>query len=271
MFSSWSSPRGVGMMILALSAVVVLAAGCGPSAYGDVDLTHDLDSDAHPSPEQRVLIASLADTTAGTPIYRIGSGDVLEVVFFTHPEQNRFVTVRPDGRITLPYVGELVARGKEPAQLSREIEKDYSEVLVQPRVDVLLNKIGGRYYVLGEVKRAGEFEYERPLTLLQAIARAGGYSDEARLSNFVLIRNDDKGGRFAAIFDFREYMIEKEKVGDIYVHPDDIVWVPKDNISRWDNAAKKALTGVIQAEDILIRGMGIADFDNVYGKGYLRP
>ncbi len=270
MFSIWSFPRGAGA-VLGLGLLATLAGGCGPSAYTDVDLTHDLEPEAEVSPQQAELIASLADSSGQAPIYRIGSGDVLEVVFFTHPEQNRFVTVRPDGRITLPYVGEIIARGKKPAQLSREIEEDYSKVLVNPRVDVLLNKIAGSFYVLGEVRNAGEYTYERPISLLQAIAKAGGYSDKARLTNFVLIRSDDKGGRFAAVFDFREYMMEKEKVGDIYVQPDDIVWVPKDNISRWDNTARKALTGVLQAEDIFIKGMGIADFNNVYGKGYLRP
>ena len=270
MFLLSSFPRRLGRFLV-MGAFAVVMGGCGPSAYTDVDLTHDLDADAQTTPEQAALIASLADSTTETLTYRIGSGDVLEIVFFTHPEQNRFVTVRPDGRITLPYVGELVASGKEPARLSAEIEIDYSSVLVDPKVNILLNKIGGRFYVLGEVREAGEFPYERPLTLLQAIAKAGGYNEDARLTNFVLIRNDEKGGRFAAVFDFREYMLTQEKVGDIYVQPDDIVWIPKDNISRWNNTARKALTGVLQAEDVIIRGMGIADFKNVYGRSYVRP
>jgi len=245
---------------------------CGASAYTDVDLQKDLDvsSPSHLSPEAQTFAAA-PDTMNVPPVYRIGSGDELEVVFFTHPAQNRFVTVRPDGRITLPYVGDLMARGKEPTKLASEIQRDYAKVLVDPKVDVLLNKIGGRFYVLGQVKNANEFHYERPLTLLQAIAAAGGYADDAKLSSFVLIRPDEKGGRYAAVFNMREYMSERKKLGDVYIQPDDIVWVPRDNISRWDNAARKAFTGLLQAEDLAIKGLGLADFNSVYGNRYNRP
>ncbi len=247
-------------------------AACGSSAYTDVNLHKDLDarSTGQNSPAARIF-ATAPDTMQAPPVYRIGSGDVLEVVFFTHPAQNRFVTVRPDGRITLPYVGELMARGKEPEKLAAEIQKDYSTVLVDPKVDILLNKIGGRYYVLGEVRAPGEFDYEKPVTLLQAIARAGGYTDEARLSNFVLIRADEEGGRFAAVFNLREYMGERSKRGDVYVQPDDIVWAPKDNISRWDNSARKALTGLLQTQDLIFKGQQIANFDNVYPGRFYGP
>ncbi len=245
---------------------------CGSSAYTDVDLQKDLDvpSASHLSPEAQTFAAA-PDTMQVPPVYRIGSGDVLEVVFFTHPDQNRFVTVRPDGRITLPYVGDLMARGKEPTKLASEIQNDYSRVLVDPKVDILVNKIGGKYYVLGEVKNANEFSYERPLTLLQAIAGAGGYSNDARLSNFVLIRVDGKGGRFAAVFNMREYMSQRKKRGDIYIQPDDIVWVPKDNISRWDNAARKLFGTVVHAEDMVYKGLQIVKFDEVYPGRYYAP
>lgn len=256
---------------LLLFAVAILCA-CGPSAYTDVDLTREMDPEFEEEPTPAAeSFAAEGDAAPEPQIYQIGAGDVLEVVFFSHPEQNRFVTVRPDGRITLPYVGELVAGGKEPAALSDEIETRYSEVLVEPHVDILMSKLGGRFYILGEVKSAGEYEYERPITIMQAVAKAGGYTATARLTNFVLIRNDGEGGRYAAILNMREYMASQEKYGDIYVQPEDIVWVPKDNISRWDNATRKALTGVLQAQEVIIKTMGIADFQNVYGRGFNRP
>lgn len=262
---------GLFLWALLLAAVAMLSA-CGPSAYTDVDLTREMNPE---NEEERTPAAeAFADEGDAAPapmIYKIGAGDVLEVVFFSHPEQNRFVTVRPDGRITLPYVGELVARGKEPAALSNEIETAYSEVLVEPHVDILMSKMGGRFYMIGEVKAAGEYEYDKPLTIMQAIARAGGYTSEARLTNFVIIRDDGTGGRYAAILNMREYMASQEKYGDIFIQPEDILWVPKDNISRWDNATSKALQGVIRAQDVIIKTLGIADFDNVYGRGFNRP
>ena len=256
---------------LLLAAVATLSA-CGPSAYTDVDLTREMtpEMEDERTPAAEAFAAS-SDSTPQAMLYKIGAGDVLEVVFFSHPEQNRFVTVRPDGRITLPYVGEMVARGKEPAALSDEIEVAYSEVLIQPHVDILMSKMGGRFYMIGEVGRSGEYEYDRPLTIMQAIAKAGGYTSEARLTNFVIIRDDGMGGRYAAILNMREYMASQEKYGDIYIQPEDIVWVPKDNISRWDNATSKALQGVLRAQEVIIKTLGIADFDNVYGRGFSRP
>lgn len=257
---------------LLLLVVVATLSACGPSAYTDVDLTREMnpenEEELSPAAESFADPGDAADAPA---VYKIGAGDVLEVVFFSHPEQNRFVTVRPDGRITLPYVGEMVARGKEPAALSEEIETAYSEVLVEPQVDILMSKMGGRYYMIGEVQSSGEFEYEKPITLMQAIARAGGYTDDARLTNFIVIREDGEGGRFAAILNMREYMSSPEKYGDIYIQPEDIVWIPKDNISRWDNATAKSLQGVLRVQDVIIKTLGIADFDNVYARGLGRP
>jgi polysaccharide export outer membrane protein len=267
---SFRFPRSSGLFVKLFPLLgLFIVSACGSSAYTDVNLQHDLSSKRQLTPQAQSFAAA-PDTMQMPPVYRIGSGDVLEVVFFTHPAENRIVTVRPDGRITLPYVGDLLARGKEPEKLAQEIQGDYSKVLVKPRVDVLVQKLGGKFYVLGEVGHSGEFPYERPLTLLQAVATAGGYNDRAKLNNFVLIRTDDRGGRFAAVFSLRDYMSQRKKLGDVYMQPDDILWVPKDNISRWDNAARKTFASLLQAEDIVVRGLTIGNFQDVYSNRNFR-
>jgi len=254
--------RFLGLILLLLP----LAAGCGGSAYTDVDL--NTGEALGPEGDQRnrasTELMMEMEGAGEDPVYRIHPGDVLEVVFFTHPEQNRFVTVRPDGRITLPYLGEMTARDKHPTDLAQEIQTAYAEVLVQPRVDILVDKMNSRFYVLGEVGRSGEYELDQPTSLLQGVARAGGFSNAARLTNFVLIREDGEGGRYAAIFDFRQYMASREKVGDVPLRAGDIVWVPMDNISRFDNAASKTLQSVVRAEDTVFRALQISNFDEVY-------
>jgi polysaccharide export outer membrane protein len=207
----------------------------------------------------------------GEWIYRIHAGDTLEVVFFTHPEQNRFVTVRPDGRVTMPYVGELMAEGQTTESLGEELRVRYSEVLMNPQVDVIVHTGGGVFYVLGEVRVPGEFEYQRELSVMQACARAGGYSDKARLTNVVLLRKDADGRAFAAILNFRDLMGAQSKLGDIQIHPDDIVWVPKSNIARWDENARRLLTGMVQSEQFVIQGWSLANFKDVYQKGNRNP
>jgi protein involved in polysaccharide export with SLBB domain len=260
--------------LVALTALA-LAAGCG-APYKDVDLNRgQVTGNATPG-DDPLASTIAAGTTASLPSdstqsYRITDGDELEIVLFSHPEQNRFVKVRPDGRITLPYLGELVAQGKTTTDLAQEIQKGYTEVLIQPRVDVIVNQLGGRFYLLGEVRNPGEYAYERRLSLLQAVARAGGFTDTAQLTNFVLIRRRPDGGGVAAILDFRQYIADPKKRGDVEVLPYDIVWVPKDKLSRWDNVARKTFIHMLEAQDVLIRGYGLIDFNNVYKNRYQAP
>jgi polysaccharide export outer membrane protein len=196
--------------------------------------------------------------------YRIAEGDQLEMVFFSHPDQNRFVTVRPDGRITMPYVGEVVAAGKPPTRLATELKTAYAEVLVSPQIDVIVQTMGARYYVFGEVVNAGEFEYERPIDLMQAVAQAGGYRDTARLSSIVILRKGDSGDAYAGVFDFRRFLDEDSRVASIEVRPDDLIWVPKSAIARWDTATSQTLSGVLQAQDVVLKTWQIVKFDEVY-------
>lgn len=256
--------------------VVLLAGlfvGCGASAKKDFDLNKGEAKGDDPAAASSVFDDAWVNPEAaeGSWQYLINEGDQLEVVLFTHPEQSRFVKVRPDGRISLPYLGDLEASGREPSDLSAEIQEKYAEVLVDPRVDVLVQEFGGRFYVLGEVNAPGEFKYERQLTLLQAISRASGYSDDARLNNLVLLRRDGQGRGFAAILDFRSMMQGKSKLGDIRLRPFDVVWVPKDNISRWDEFTREAFTGMLQGADVVLTGWSLINFSDVYERGNRTP
>lgn len=259
---------------LGLLALLATAGGCG-GPYRDVDLNTGrvvgVTAGRPDTLSAELAAASLgARAEAAAEPYHITDGDVLEIVFFSHPEQNRFSLVRPDGRITLPYVGELVAAGRTTSELAAQLQEGYSAVLVEPRVDVLLHQLGGRFYVLGEVRSPGEFPFERRVTLLQALARSGGFTNEAQLTNFVLIRRRaDGGGGAAAILDFRRYMADPKKQGDIQLEPYDIIWVPRDKLSRWDNIAKKSFYNILQAQEVVLKGYGVANFDEVY-KGRLQ-
>jgi len=261
--------------LLTMAGIAVIT-GCGASAHRDIDLNKgEVDV---PNPELEAIANQLFDDPwftgaeqESTWRYTVNEGDKLEVTFFTHPEQNRFVTVRPDGRFSMPYIGEIAAAGRTAEELSEELQERYAEVLVSPRVDVLIHEMGARFYVMGEVRSGGEFIYGRPLTLSQALARAGGYTDAARLNNLVLLRRSPDGRGFAAILDFRAMMASPGNRGDIRLRPYDIVWVPRDNISRWDNVTRKLFGSVTQGEDIILRGWGLANFEDVYQKGARTP
>jgi polysaccharide export outer membrane protein len=252
--------------ILALFALT----GCGASARSDVDLNTGEALEPGLSEEQLAELEAafpLMDPAANAPRswrYRIAEGDQLEMVFFSHPDQNRFVTVRPDGRITMPYVGDVVAAGKPPTTLATELKTAYAEVLVEPQIDVIVQTMGARYYVFGEVGDPGEFAYERPIDLMQAVAMAGGYRDTARLSSIVILRKGDSGAAYAGVFDFRRFLDSESRIAEIEVRPDDLIWVPKSAIARWDTASSQTLSGVLQAQDVILRGWQIVKFDEVY-------
>jgi len=265
--------------MLALLGIVALtlAAGCGPSAKSDLDLNTGefAASEDDSSAVARALFDDpwlFGTSENGGWEYTISEGDVLEVAFFTHPEQNRHVTVRPDGVISLPHVGEVRAAGRSSTDLAEELRERYSDVLVTPEVDVIVQEMGARYYVIGNViGGGGEYTYERPVTLLQALARAGGYNESARLSSLVLLRRTDDGRGAAAILNMRTMMDSDSKLGDIRIRPYDIVWVPMDNLSRWDNAASKSLGTAIDAMDVVIKGWGLVNWTDVYENRGFRP
>ncbi len=246
-------------------AVSVLLAGCGASARPDFDLNRGEVAEFGSEAAGQVFAPEDGEGTEAEWQYRIQGGDELEVVFFSHPSQNRFVKVRPDGYITLPYVGEIKAEGKTPTELGGELMQSYASVLIEPRVDVIVQEMGARFYVLGEVSRPGEFPFERRINILQALAGAGGYKNSARLTNIVLLRRDPGGkNAFAAILDLRQFMDEEGRRPPIELRPYDIVWVPRSNISRWDNATSQLLKGVVDAENVAIKGWGLANFNEVY-------
>ena len=254
---------------LGLLALVVLAA-CGGGARTDVDLNSGTPYEEGLTEEQ------IAELDAAFPMmgresaeertwtYRIAEGDQLEMVFFSHPDQNRFVTVRPDGRITMPYVGDVVAAGKAPTDLASELKTAYEDVLVAPQIDVIVQTMGARYYVFGEVNSSGEFSYQRPIDLMQAIAQAGGYRNTARLSSIVILRKGENGDAYAGVFDFRRFLDAETRIANIEVRPDDLIWVPKSAIARWDTASSQTLSGVLKAEQVILTGWQIARFDDVY-------
>lgn len=264
--------RSVERSFVGLGLGLLLAVGgCAAGARSDFDLnkgeaTHEAEESAETAgirgEDVFPRLGAVSDSTGY--VYRVREGDQLEVVFFSHPEQNRFVRVRPDGRITMPFVGDVIASGKTTTALAREIQDGYTEVLIEPRVDVIVQEAEGRYYVLGQVRRPGEFPFRRPVGLIEAVAAAGGYDDSARLSHIVVLRRDREGRTWAGVFDFRDFMDAEDRFGNVAIRPDDIVWIPKSAIARWNDATSQALGTVLDAQEVIIDTWSLARFDDVY-------
>jgi polysaccharide biosynthesis/export protein len=165
------------------------------------------------------------------PRYIIQPGDQLSVKFFFNPELNEEdLVVRPDGHISLQLVHEVKAANLTPAQLKGVLEKKYVGQLKNPEIAVIVRSVREPYriYVDGEVKTPGEYEMVGSLSVLQAIARAGGMKeDTAKKSDVKVIREDQDGQRFVINVDLDGALNGGDLSQDIRLLPSDMVYVPR--------------------------------------------
>ena len=138
--------------------------------------------------------ASAKGTTANDPDYVIGIEDVISINVWREPEMSRSMSVRPDGKISLPLIGEVEAQGKTPAQLQAELSKRMQSLIKNPDVTVIVQDIKSqKFNVLGEVMRPGMFPLNKPMTVLDAIAVAGGFKDFAKPKKMYILRKGKDG------------------------------------------------------------------------------
>jgi polysaccharide biosynthesis/export protein len=175
--------------------------------------------------------------SAGYDEFVILPGDVLSVKFFYDPTLNEEVTVRPDGRISLQLVPETIAAGKTPSQLADILSEKYQKELRKPEITVIVRSFSGhKIYVDGEVNKPGDFEVVASLTLLQAIARAGGLKDTAGNNQVLIIRKTSAPSPSIITADIGAAVTGRDLTQDIPLIPLDIVYVPRSqvaNVNLW--------------------------------------
>ncbi len=133
--------------------------------------------------------ASPETPTAST--YTIGPADVLEVIVWKEPDLSRNVTVRFDGMITIPLVGDVQAAGRTPPALAESLAKKLERFVEGPRVTIGISQANSaRFYVVGQVMKSGEFPLMGRTTVLQALALAGGFKEFAKTEDIVIVRRD---------------------------------------------------------------------------------
>ena len=123
--------------------------------------------------------------------YLIGVGDVLRITVWKEPDLTLDATVRPDGMITIPLLGDVPAAGRVPSQIAGSLVGDLQQFIEVPRVTVsVAQATSARIYVLGEVLKPGDFPLSGRMTVLKALALAGGLKDFAKPESIVIIRED---------------------------------------------------------------------------------
>ncbi len=137
-----------------------------------------------------------AAPSAVSPDYVIGPGDSIQVFVWRSPELTVTVPVRPDGKISTPLVEDLVAVGKTPSQLARDIETRLAEYVRTPQVNVIVVAPANAFNqikVIGQVHSPRSIAYRAGMTALDAILETGGLTEFAAANRTVLVRKDTKG------------------------------------------------------------------------------
>jgi polysaccharide biosynthesis/export protein len=156
--------------------------------------------------------------------YRLGPEDVIEVFVYKEPDLSTTVTVRPDGRISLPLAGELDATGKPAAQLQQEIAERLKRYISGPVVNVMVKQINSlKISVLGEVRKPDVYRIKNRVTVLDAIAMAGGFTDLARPNRVVVLRNTPSGQQRIKIN--INQVVADNSSRPLYLEPMDTVYV----------------------------------------------
>jgi len=128
---------------------------------------------------------------AKRPGYVVGPGDVLRIVVWKEPDLTQDVTVRVDGIITVPLLGDVQAVGREPVELAASLTKEFERFIENPRVTVAVTlATSARIYVVGQMVKPGEFPLSGRMTVIQALALAGGFKEFAKPEGIVIVRRD---------------------------------------------------------------------------------
>jgi len=180
---------------------------------------------AEPTPRLFAQTAEHNEAPA-PPLYVIQPNDLLKIFVWKQPDMTGQVLVRPDGRISLPLVQDIQASGKTPAELKEKIEESLKEYLEFPTVTVIVDAIQSyRVFVTGQVTKPGPIASEKPITVLQALALAGGFSPVAKLGEIVIVRGTTEGGTLFR-FNYAEVIKGEHFNQNIMLKTGDVVVVP---------------------------------------------
>jgi polysaccharide export outer membrane protein len=128
------------------------------------------------------------------PDYQLGSGDKIRVEVYKEPQLSQSLQVRPDGKITMPLIGDMTAAGLTPAQLRDQIGTALKDYLNNPVVSVIVvDALASTVYVMGEVNKPGTIALTGPTTVVQALAMAGGFKDFAKTGDIRILRQGPRG------------------------------------------------------------------------------
>ena len=172
-----------------------------------------------------------APYSASTPDYSylIGPGDVLNIIVWRNPELSMTVPVRPDGKVTTPLIDELVAQGKNPNEVARDIEKLLGKYVRDPVVTVIVTSFVGPYSeqirVVGEAAKPQALNYRQNMTLLDVMIAVGGLTDFAAGNSATILRGGAGGTQYSVRL--KDLIRRGDVSANVEMKPGDILIIPQ--------------------------------------------
>lgn len=166
--------------------------------------------------------------------YEVHAGDSFDITFELSPEFNQIgVTIQPDGFVTLRGVGDIKVEGQTVPQLTQTLRTAYGKILHDPIISVALKDFEKPYFVAdGQIGHPGKYDLRGSVTLTQAIAIAGGFTDSSKHSQVLLFRRVSDQWIEAKIINVKKMEKSGKLFEDPVLHPGDMLFVPKNNLSK---------------------------------------
>lgn len=167
------------------------------------------------------------DTTSD---YIIGPGDTLQVFVWRNPELSVAVPVRPDGKVSTPLVEDMIAVGKRPSELARDIEARLSEYIRSPQVNIIVTNAQSRFSqitVIGQVRSPQTVPYRKGMRMMDVLLAVGGLTEFAAGNRAKLIRKDPAGVEKEIKVRLKELLTKGRLDQNLEVQPGDVLIVPE--------------------------------------------
>jgi polysaccharide biosynthesis/export protein len=171
---------------------------------------------------QNAQPASGAGAAVDSSTYKVDSPDTLNIKVWHEPDFSGSYSVHPDGKITLPLIGDLQAGGKTPVEIEKIVRTALAKYVVNPLVTVTVQEVlSKRYYMDGEINRPGEYALVSPTTVLEAISKAGGLAEFANPKKIYVLRGDQR-----IPFNYKDVIHGKHLEQNIKLEPGDHIVTP---------------------------------------------
>ena len=196
-----------------------------------VCMAQDKKTTASADPDTRVKAAQPTNHPNNSWVdnksYIIGENDMLDIDVWKEKEISRQIPVRPDGKISLPLIGEIQASGLTPLQLQNNITQDLKAYIDNPEVTVIVDDPRSHNFnIVGQVARPGTYQLSEAMTVLDAIADAGGFKDFAKETKIYVLRPAQGGIRVRIMFNYKKVIRGDDLQENVTLKPGDTIVVP---------------------------------------------